>query len=182
MGIRLDRSPFAPLLLLAALTVSPALRAATPACDAAPFRQFDFWLGAWDVYDVGSPELQARVTVTPVQGNCGLREQYQDTAGNSGESLSMYDPTTARWQQTWLSSRGQIIFLDGKLEGQPDTKPGAATMALKGTDHSANQQRQVRVTWKPEKDAVRETAERSSDNGKTWVPWFDLLFKHAAKS
>jgi hypothetical protein len=33
------------------------------------------------------------------------------------------------------------------------------------------------ATWAPEAGGVRETAERSSDGGKTWRPWFDLSFR-----
>jgi hypothetical protein len=35
----------------------------------------------------------------------------------------------------------------------------------------------LRAVWVPEKDRVRETAETSSDDGKTWKPLFDLMFR-----
>jgi ketosteroid isomerase-like protein len=50
-------------------------------------------------------------------------------------------------------------------------------MILSGTDHSASGNRLVRGVWKPDSVGVRETAERSSDDGKTWTPWFDLSFR-----
>jgi ketosteroid isomerase-like protein len=81
----------------------------------------------------------------------------------------MYDPSTSEWQQTWLSSRGQIVFIHGTLQGE--------AMTLSGTDDSGGGHRLVRGVWKPESGGVRETAERSSDDGKTWTPWFDLSFR-----
>jgi hypothetical protein len=35
----------------------------------------------------------------------------------------------------------------------------------------------VRGTWKPADGGVRETAIVSTDAGKTWQPWFDLIFR-----
>jgi hypothetical protein len=81
----------------------------------------------------------------------------------------MFDPSTAEWQQTWLSNSGQVVFIHGNLQGQ--------AMILSGTDHRAGSQRLVRGVWKPESGGVRETAETSSDGGKTWTPWFDLSFR-----
>jgi ketosteroid isomerase-like protein len=43
-------------------------------------------------------------------------------------------------------------------------------------------ERQVRGTWKPVSRGVRETAVTSTDGGKTWKPWFDLIFRPRAKA
>jgi ketosteroid isomerase-like protein len=81
----------------------------------------------------------------------------------------MYDPVSGEWQQTWLSSHGQIVFIRGNLQGD--------AMILSGADHRASGPRLVRGVWKPEGAGVRETAETSTDEGKTWTPWFDLSFR-----
>jgi hypothetical protein len=152
-----------------------AAEAEAPPCSAPVYRQFDFWLGEWDVFEQGGSIKEARAIISSVQNGCGLREQYDGTSGSSGESLSMYDPTTSQWQQTWISSHGQVVVIHGARQGE--------AMILSGTDHSSSGQRLVRGVWKQEGAAVRETAERSSDNGKTWTPWFDLSFrKRSAKS
>jgi hypothetical protein len=57
----------------------------------------------------------------------------------------------------------------GKLQDQ--------SMVLRGTDDNPAGQRLVRGVWSPEKNGVREIAERSSDGGKSWTPWFDLSFR-----
>ena len=49
-------------------------------------------------------------------------------------------------------------------------------MLLSGVDHAKHTQ--VRGTWKPVNGGVRETAVTSTDGGKTWQPWFDLVFSH----
>jgi hypothetical protein len=56
-------------------------------------------------------------------------------------------------------------------------------MVLTGSDRTADgKPRLVRGIWKPDSAGVRETAATSTDNGVTWVPWFDLLFRPRAKS
>ncbi len=155
----------------------PALYAATSQptpCAAPAYREFDFWLGEWDVFEEGGSIKEAQATVSRAQNGCGLREQYTGKDGSSGESLSMYDPSVAEWQQTWLSNHGQVVVIHGTLNGQ--------AMILSGTDHSGGGRRLVRGVWKPESAGVRETAERSSDDGKTWTPWFDLSFRPASSS
>jgi hypothetical protein len=52
-------------------------------------------------------------------------------------------------------------------------------MVLSGT----NQQGEiVRGTWKPVNGEVREIAVKSTDAGKTWEPWFDIVFRRASEA
>jgi len=55
-------------------------------------------------------------------------------------------------------------------------KDGAVTM--EGEMHLRNGNKVLqRITWKIEGDGVREFSVRSKDGGKTWEPFFDVLFK-----
>src|SRR5205807_2067699 len=72
------------------------------------------------------------------------------------------------WNQTWVSNRGQHLVISGRLE-KGEMWLGTAR-SEKGTTDS------VKGVWKPVGGAVRETAWKSTDGGKTWVPWFDLMF------
>ena len=49
---------------------------------------------------------------------------------------------------------------------------------LTGEDRSAGTL--VRGIWKAEQGNVRETADISADGGKTWKPWFDIIFRPAS--
>ncbi len=52
-------------------------------------------------------------------------------------------------------------------------------MVLRGADRTADgKERYVRGVWKPVDSGVRETAVTSVDGGKTWRPWFELVFRH----
>jgi hypothetical protein len=82
------------VMLLAVVSVAPPAfpqLADTTACSSPEYLQFDFWIGDWDVYDVGSDTRSARVQVDRILNGCVLRERYQDTNGMHGESFTIYD-------------------------------------------------------------------------------------------
>ena len=165
----------ASLLAVAGNTAQTTPSAKTASCAAAEFHQLDFWAGDWDVFDVDRPATQvARVKVDRILDGCVLREDYQDTAGHKGQSFSIYDPSLKQWHQSWVTNRGQWLLLDGGLHGDE--------LVLSATEHLADRKSKlIRGTWKSVAGGVRETAVTSTDGGKTWKPWFDLMFRpHAA--
>ena len=62
--------------ILAFLTATPAPHAAqasaAPAghCVGAEYRQFDFWVGSWDVYPTGQSQLVAHSLIESVYNGC----------------------------------------------------------------------------------------------------------------
>jgi hypothetical protein len=164
-------------LLLVAASDATVLLGAPPAgrekqvCASPSYRQFDFWIGDWDVFDVDNPAIKvARVRVEPILNGCVLREDYAGADGHEGQSFSIFDASRQLWHQTWVTNNGQMLVIEGGMHG--------AEMVLSGVDHTDNGKlRSVRGVWKPVSGGVRESATRSTDNGATWSPWFDLLFR-----
>jgi len=156
----------------AAVTAAPAPVAPTGKCPASEFRQFDFWVGDWDTFetDKSAPGSIARTRVTQIAGGCAIHELYEQTDGLIGDSILSYDAVKNAWQQTWVTNRGATMAIGGPF------KDGAAT--LEGESHLADGKTiLMRITWKAEGTAVRESATRSKDGGKTWDPAFDVTFK-----
>jgi len=146
-------------------------------CSAPEFHQLDFWAGDWDVFDVDNPATQvARVKVDRILDGCVLREDYQDSDGHNGQSLSIYDAALKVWHQSWVTNRGQLLLLDGGLRDDE--------VVLSATEHLPDgKSKLIRGTWKPVGSGVRETAVTSVDDGKSWKPWFDLIFRpHTASA
>lgn len=142
-----------------------------PACATAEFRQFDFFAGDWDTYDVTDrSKVVARIRVTVMLDGCAVREVYEQDDGLVGESLSSYDASRRRWHQSWFTNRGSLLLLNGGLEGE--------RMVLTGPDRAADGTPTLLrgIWWKDGKD-VREKAERSTDGGKTWTMVFDIVFR-----
>ena len=97
----------------------PALRAPEP-CDDAPHRQFDFWVGRWDVSPTGSSRIVAHSQIERLYGGCAIRENWMplSPAGGDGGSLSSYVPTDQAWRQTWVDSSGSRAEFKGGWTGQ----------------------------------------------------------------
>ncbi len=139
-------------------------------CTRPEYRQFDFWVGDWNVTEKDAATSTAHVRVDRILGGCVLREHYEDDTGAVGESFSTYDVGRRVWHQTWVTNRGRLLTIEGgEQEGG---------MRLAGSYYLENgDEVRVRGIWSPMGSNVRETAVTSSDAGKTWKPWFDLVFR-----
>lgn len=161
------------LFVLSGLAASPLLAAeqALAACSAPAFRQFDFFVGDWDTYDVQAPgKVVARNTVQVVLDGCVIHEDYRQDNGMHGESYSLYDDARKAWHQSWVTNRGALLLLDGGMQGD--------RMVFKGVERQAGKRDAlVRAVWYRQGGDVRETADRSLDGGKTWKNEFDIVFK-----
>jgi len=162
------------LCTLAAGVERPSAAVQTPAtapasCTASEYRQFDFWIGDWDVVDSTSAAPVAHVVVDRILDGCALREDYQGANGTRGQSFSTYDASRRVWHQSWVTNHGQLLVIEGAFDGRE--------MVLAGDDWASGPLGRVRGVWTPQGDTVREVAVTSTDGGKTWRPWFDLLFK-----
>jgi hypothetical protein len=165
-------------LLLGSVGVRPATgQPATPAparpagCATPEHRQFDFWIGDWDTYEVGKLDsIVARNRVDLILGDCVLREVYEGRNGLVGQSFSIYDAARQVWHQSWVTNRGQVLVLEGRMAGD--------RMVLIGADRAPDGRSiQLRGVWRTVDNGVRETAETSANGGKTWKPLFDLVFR-----
>ena len=143
-------------------------------CAAPEYRSFDFFVGDWDTFDFDNPSKPvARNRVTRILDDCVVLEDYQDTDGLHGQSFTIYDESRKVWHQTWVTNRGSLLTIEGNMRD--------GEMALEGEDRTADgKERHVRGIWKPVSVGVRETAVTSVDGGKTWKPWFDLMFRPTA--
>jgi hypothetical protein len=141
------------------------------ACASPEYRQFDFFAGDWDAYDVSdTTKIVARNHVTPMLDGCALREDYVQNDGLHGESFSTYDASHHGWHQSWVTNHGSLLLLDGGLQN--------GRMALTATQHADDGSSSlVRVIWWTKGKTVHERAEQSKDGGATWTPVFDMLFR-----
>ncbi len=160
--------PVAVLLLLApAVAVA---QGAGAACETSEYRQFDFWLGDWQVSNA-TGDVVGTNTITVVSGGCGLHERWEGAGGGVGESLNAYDRRTGSWHQTWVGGRGLVLRLEGGLRD--------AAMVLEGELREGERVVLQRITWTPDPDgSVRQLWETSEDGGTTWTTAFDGTYRN----
>ena len=151
-----------------ALALPAAAAEKPPACRSPEHRQFDFWLGEWDVRDPAGKSV-GRNRIVTIHGGCALQENWTGAGGVSGTSLNAYDAEKKRWHQTWVDSSGGVLQLDGGIVGGAMVLVGESVTA--DTPPATVRQR---VTWtKLPDDRVRQLWERSGDAGATWTTVFD---------
>ena len=160
-------------LVLAAQEEPPAGVPPRP-CDAPQYRQFDFWIGDWDVTADGQPA--GTNSVHSIHGGCAIQENWQGTGpgGISGTSFNIYDSSTGRWHQTWVDASGLLLQLDGGWMN--------GSMVLSGSRSTLTAGQVIdRITFTPNEDgSVRQLWEASRDDGATWTTVFDGLYVKAA--
>ena len=140
-----------------------------PACAASEHRQFDFWIGRWEV-----KRPDGRVAGTNVirreHGGCVLIESWTGAGGMTGSSVNAYNPVTKRWHQTWADSSGTLLLIDGEW------REGALRLA--GEMFGPQGRQQTRITWTPLSGGrLRQMWETSGDEGRTWRTAFDGLYE-----
>jgi hypothetical protein len=159
-------------LALAAQAAPPA-----PACTAAENRQFDFWVGAWDVYPTGTDRLVAHSLIERRYNGCAIRENWMPLQGQGGGSFSAWRPGTSNWRQTWVDSSGGWVEFSGGFENGAMVLTGPWRGAANGADGLVR----MRYTSEPG-GAVRQRGQVSTDNGATWADSFDFTYRPAAPS
>jgi hypothetical protein len=90
---------------------------AQPCLDDARHRQFDFWLGDWNVTAPAIPPGSTNQIRAGLDG-CLVSESWTQFNGIRGRSINAYDRDLDQWHQTWVSSNpGGHLRMGGNLEG-----------------------------------------------------------------
>jgi hypothetical protein len=149
---------------------SPASAPASPgtACVPAAYREFDFWVGEWDVVNqrppAGRTPPSSKSRITRILNGCAVLEEYETANGYAGKSLNFHDGKAGKWHQVWIDNGGSPLFLKGGMQGR--------SMVMQDESAPIN-----RITWTPmDGGKVRQHWETSKDAGRTWQTSFDGLY------
>ncbi len=138
------------------------------------FREFDFWVGEWDVRVRGAPAVgePARNTITIENNGCVILERWKAPSGSEGQSFNIFDRSYGVWRQTWVDNQGgQHDYRGGIKDGNmvyegdtpmPGGRPGRVPTRL--------------TFFRIGPDTVRQFSQVSADSGKTWTTAYDLIY------
>ncbi|HEX8493813.1 MAG TPA: tetratricopeptide repeat protein [Pyrinomonadaceae bacterium] len=143
-------------------------RLTKPCLHKAEHRQFDFWIGEWDVQANG--QQAGTNSVQRILDGCVLFENWTSARGGTGKSFNFYNAATRKWQQTWVDSTGSVLELAGEYKEKTIQFSGETRQA----DGSKLLHRLTFFDLSPER--VRQFWEQSTDNGKTWTVAFDGMY------
>ena len=136
-------------------------------------RQFDFWVGEWQVVtaDGGSPAGESRIEL--ILGDCVIQENWKSIGniGYEGKSYNVYDPELHRWEQFWNDNGGGMIHFYGNL------KDGVMDYWTDEIPQQNGTKLKRHLQFIPNgKDQVRQFSQGSTDGGKTWHVEYDFIY------
>lgn len=129
-----------------------------PCCDKL-HRQFDFWIGHWNVFDTSGNQVGENEIVA-LENHCIINENWTGGQNTTGKSYNYYDRSDSTWNQVWVDNAGQPLVLKGTWNGE--------SMVLKGPLKKGQQVKSYQnvVTWTPNEDgSVQQLWELKDENG-----------------
>jgi len=157
---------------LSALVLAQEQQQPTYSCNAiAEHRQFDFWLGQWEVTDKAGNTVYGHNEISKHNSGCLLLEQWRSSRGGTGSSINYYDPVQGQWHQDWVDA-SSIIHTAGGIDDE-------GAMVMQGTITYLEERREAgfRASWTLLGDArVRQSFEEQDDQGQ-WQPWFEGYYR-----
>ena len=165
------------LALALALVLALGAAAGAPAqqpepCTSPEHRQFDFWVGDWEVFTADGQKAGEN-TIEKVLNGCALAESWRGAQGSIGRSLNMYFARDGRWHQNWVDGNGGRLDLAGGLDGE-------GRMVLSGV-MPGPEGGEVRheISWEPlEGGEVKQHWRASRDGGESWRDVFVGIYRH----
>lgn len=153
-----------------------AVNAKRPAgCTDAASRQFDFWLGEWDVSPTGQVFVLAESTISLHAQGCVILENWRPFQGAQGLSINSYDPSDQFWHQAYVDASGERSPYRGRFDAgvmrMDDLRP-APPNSPAGFRRRMNFQAL-------DANTVRQWGESSTD-GISWRVTWDLTYRRRA--
>jgi hypothetical protein len=150
---------------------------ATP-CDTAEFKQFDFWLGDWDVSSAANGSHAGSSHISKEMGGCVVWENWTSAGGPYfGKSYNTWNVNLKRWEQYWVDNSAGVIFFHGEL------KDGVMDYWTDDVPQPTGEKLKRHLEFfNLDPNKVRQLSQRSTDDGKTWHVEYDLIYTRVASN
>ncbi len=135
-------------------------------------RQFDFWVGEWDVVATQGGTSAGHSRIERELGNCVIWENWTSLGSSyAGKSYNTYNASLKRWEQFWVDNAGGMIHFYGGLK---DGVMDYWTDDIPQPDGSKLKRHLQFFNLGP--DQVRQFSQGSKDGGKTWAVEYDFTY------
>ncbi len=134
------------------------------------YRQLDFWIGEWDVFNPSGTKVGTN-TITKELGGAMLLERWTNAFGNQGASINFFDPGTGKFRQQWVAQAGYNTSYEGEVVN--------GAMVMEGINAARNGTvTRNRMTFTPNPDgSVTQFIETFVDSTGVWTPSFRGTYK-----
>ena len=139
--------------------------AAAGGCESDAHREFDFWVGDWEV-TTADGAIAGTNRVEKILDGCVIKENRVGTGGMHGESYNIFSQRRGKWHQSWVDTTGRLLLLEGGLEGGKKVLSGQ----MPGQD---GKMVRLEISWEALDDGrVKQHWRASRDRGKSWNDLF----------
>jgi hypothetical protein len=134
-------------------------------------RQFDFWIGNWNVYT--GENLVGKNTVVFLQNKHIIQENWVSEKENfTGTSYSFYNAKTKKWHQVWIDKNGSNLLLTGEFAN------GKMVLTSSSDSNMGEPNSKHRITWTQLTNGdVKQVWESTTNDGKNWTIQFEGIYK-----
>lgn len=139
-------------------------------------REFDFWVGEWNVFATGTNFTVGRSSIQKASGDCMILENWTAIGPmpHNGKSMNYVNPETGKWEQLWIGSNGRGNNVTRFYNGEYKDSAMRFEFEMK-TPQGKQAGRFSFFNQGP--DQVRQLSETSADGGKTWTINYDFTYK-----
>ena len=150
------------------LSIGGLAQSSSPCLQSEKMREFDFWVGDWDVY-VRGKKVGENLVEKEVNG-CTLVENWKNIQGGTGKSLNVYDASVKKWKQFYIGSQGGVLMFEGNLNGK--------VMGFTGETLDAKGEKLFHILefHKLDDGNVRQVWKQSK-NKEQWATVWDSVYK-----
>ncbi len=154
-------------------------------------KDFNFWVGEWNVYKYGTDTLVGKSSITSIMDGYALLEQYHAAKSNyQGTSINKYNENTSKWEQYYVDNSGLTLHLrgtakEGKMVLENSVTRGKKDIKNKIVWESLGK-KGIRQTWYQMTKASSndenddEESEMNDSQKRKWTVIFDGIYKSKA--
>lgn len=130
-------------------------------------RQFDFWVGKWDL--TWGDDGKGSNSITLDYNGCVIHEKFDGnpSAGFKGMSISVYNEKAGKWQQSWGDDQGGYFALVGEF------KDGEMVLIHKHLIGDG----QNRMRFYNIKENALDWSWEGSEDGETWKMLWEIHYE-----
>lgn len=140
-------------------------------CCTPAHKQFDFWLGKWDVYNVKGIKVGENIILS-MQDSCLIQENWS-SSGQTGTSYNFYNNADSTWNQIYVDNLGTVLQLKGTFKNNKMVLKSDKVKSVKANFYYFNQ-----ITWfKDELGNVSQKWDIVDDKDKILQTVFDGIYK-----
>lgn len=148
-------------------------------CTSAESRQFDFWLGEWDVSPGQSSVIVAESVITLHDQGCVILENWRPFRDAHGHSINAYDAANQSWRQTWVDASGTITQYVGARDAE-----GVIRLDNLGAgpgDRPPTERRRMNFA-RIDENTVRQWGELYEEAAQSWTTEWAFIYRRRGAS